>query len=214
MREKLLAKLVEKYPGLRKTFLALMADKLALKVTEESQIEAAITELDNLPIPITDLESEFRKEGDRRVTDAEKEWKKKNPPKASEKTEEDTKKDPPADEAPAWAKSMMQEIATLKAEKARGSMQSRLKEKLKDVPEKFYSNWSLPEKEEDFDSFTEKIQGSWNEFKDEQVQAGLLSGSKPIGGTGGAQKQGTVSPEIKEFVEKQKAQAAPLTATK
>lgn len=216
MKEQILAKLVIKFPGLSKAFLGLLATQMAKKVTEESGIDAAITELDNAPIPIAELAADFQREGDRRVTDAKKEWDKKNPPKPSEKTDPPApEKDPPtADDTPAWAKTLMQEIANLKADKVKGSMQSRLKEKLKDVPEKFYAKRALPEKEEEFDAFADEIQADWNELKDAKVVADLATGTKPQNGSANEQASKAISPEVKAFVEKQKAIDAKAVVTK
>jgi hypothetical protein len=70
MKEKILAELVKKFPGLSKEFLGFWAEKMAVKTTEESAIEGAIGELEKLPIPLTDLAAAFQKEGDKRATEA------------------------------------------------------------------------------------------------------------------------------------------------
>lgn len=199
MKQKILAKLVAKYSGLSKEFLGLLATEMAKKVTEESGIDTAITELDNAPISIETLAAEFQKEGDRRVNDAKKEFTK-NPPKP-DKTEEPTKSTPsndkPADDMPAWFKGWSekqeQRIAAIEKDKVQGSMQARLKEKLKDIPEKFYARIPLPEKEEDFEAFVEGIQNDWNEISDGKIVDKLTNGTKPINGSapprGGQEKE-------------------------
>jgi hypothetical protein len=189
-KAQILAKLVTKYPGLQKTFLGLLADKMAVKVTEESGIDEAITALDNAPISITDLAADFQKEGDRRVTAAEAVWKKKNPPaKPADKTDDDEPTDPPkGDEMPSWAKGLLTEIQTLKSEKQQNTIQSQLKEKLKDVnPLVSWNDWALPNKEEDIAPFIEKVQARHTEIEKTLVDKGLSALGQPkTGSSGGA----------------------------
>lgn len=205
MKEKISAELVKKFPGLSKKFLGLLADKLATKVTEESQIEGALAELDNSPIPITDLATEFQKEGDRRVTDAEKEWKKKNPPKPEGKTEDPKSDDPPKnDDVPEWAKALLNEVKTLKREKVQGTMKEQLKAKLKDVPESYYAKRALPEKEEDLEAFAEEVKADYSAFEGELVEKGLMSTKRPVDGNGGPANTAAVDADIKEWANKGK----------
>src|SRR5436190_20123674 len=144
MRNKILAKLAEKFPGLSQKFLGLVADKLSKKVTEESGIDQAITDYDNA-VSITELATDFQKEGDRRVTDAKKEWDKKTPAGGKTKDDDDQSDDDPAepkpkdkgkkkdaDEPPAWAKQLLGEVASLKKEKVLSNIQQKVADKLKD----------------------------------------------------------------------------------
>jgi hypothetical protein len=204
MKEKLLAKLVAKYPGLPKQFLGLFADKLATKVTEESQIDTTIESLDNLPVSITDLAAEYQKEGDRRVTD----FQKKNPSKTEPVKPEPGKTDPPApvDDTPEWAKNLMKEVQTLKAEKTQTSMKSKLSEMLKDskIPAKFYEKLPLPEKEEDLAAFAESIKTDHNEYKQSLIDEGVIAGSKtPAGGIVGGPAKG-IDKDIENWANKGK----------
>jgi hypothetical protein len=65
MKEKILAELKKKYAGqLTVKFMEGLAERLEPKVKEEKDIEGVISELDNLPIKITDLQAE----GDRRAS--------------------------------------------------------------------------------------------------------------------------------------------------
>jgi hypothetical protein len=215
MREKILAQLVTKYPGVSKQALGLIADKLAKKVTEESGIEQSITDFDNA-VSITEYAAELQREGDRRVGDAKKEWEKKKPKPAAgnDKTETNTDDPPPSgDDAPAWAKTLMQQVQTLTAEKMQGSIKSKVAEKLKDkVPEKFYGKWALPSKEEDIETFVSTVEKDWTDFKQEQVNAGLMSATPPAGGGGSGGSKGgpgdaKVDADIKAWGEKNKKKA-------
>lgn len=199
MREKLLAQLITKYPGVSKKFLGLWADKLAAKVTEESQIEGAINELDNLPVSIQDLATEFQKEGDNRVTVAKKEWLK-NPPKPDKPTDktDDTPPNPdqPTDDVPAWAKSLIdsnkalaEKLQGIEAEKAQKTIKEKIAESLKasGVPEQYWSKMALPAKEDEIETFTTSVSQDW-------VNLGLSTSTKPVVG-GGAGANGTPTKE-------------------
>lgn len=89
------------------------------------------------------------------------------------------------DDMPAWAKSLVDEVKTLRAEKTQGTIKSKLAEKLKDkVPAGFYDEWALPEKEDDLDSFAEKVEKKWSDLKQENNNHGLVNTSVP-GSTSG-----------------------------
>ncbi len=195
MRTQILAKLVTKYPGLSKKFLGLIADKLANKVTDDSGIEDAIADLDNAPISIQDLASEFEKEGDRRVGDAKKLWEKNNPPKPKSKTDTDDPDDendeeeenaPDAsarpkkgDRIPKWAQGLISEVQSLRSEKQITSVKSKLKESLKDIPPTFYEEWAIPEKEEELEGFETKVKSKWEAFSKEHPQTQNKGGHQP-----------------------------------
>jgi hypothetical protein len=198
MREKILAKLKEKFSGLSSTLLGQIADKLATTVTEESAIEGAVGELDKLPISLTDYANLLQKEGDRRVTEAEKKWKETNPGQTPPKTEP-AKTNPPADEMPSWAKALADEVKTLRQEKAQSTFRSKVAEKLKGkVPDKFYAKLPLPEKEEDLDQFISDIESDWTEIKQGDNNAGLSGTPTPAGGIG-APKSTNVDKDIEAW---------------
>lgn len=199
MKEKILAELKKKYPGQSLRLLGLIADKLAKTVTEESAIEGAIAELEKLPVNISELGNILQKEADFRVTEAKKKWENEKKPKPNGKTDPDEDEDededeedgvPPAgknkskkrDRTPAWAKSLMEEIKVLKTEKVQGTIKSRLNDTLKDeVPESFYSEWALPEKEEDFEPFVEKVRKKHQEHTQELANKGWSLTTPPAG---------------------------------
>jgi hypothetical protein len=185
MREKILAQLVIKFPGVSKVFLGLWADKMAKTVTEETAIEGAVSELEKLPVSISDLAAEFQKEGDRRVTEAQKKI------KPTEKTEgpkpEGTTT--PQDDAPAWAKTLIEKVTRLETEKTQNTLKTKAAEKLKEVPASFYAKRALPEKEEELDAFVTDVQTDFTAFKQDMANKGFAQTSKPNGSaavTGGA----------------------------
>ena len=80
MYEKILAQLMAKNPGVSKVILGLIAKKIAEKVTEENQIEGAITEYEsNSPVTIAEYADLLQKEGDKRVATALKKAKEDKP---------------------------------------------------------------------------------------------------------------------------------------
>lgn len=208
MREKILAQLVAKFPGVSKQFLGLVADKLAVKVTEEDKIPGSITELDNLPVSITDLASEFQKEGDRRVTEAAKKTKTPEPAKPNTGTDKTEPANSQAnDDMPAWAKTLTEEIKSLRTEKVQSSMKTKLTEGLKDskIPAKFYEKIPLPEKEEDLPAFIEGIKADYTEMKQELVNTGFSQQTPPVGGIPGSTgTKAIVEADIKGWASKGK----------
>lgn len=204
MREKIVAQLAVKYPGVPKSFLGLWADKLQTKVTEESQIEGVINELDNLPVSIPDLAKEYQKEGDRRVTEAEKKFSRPGKTEPTTTTTEEKEGDTSSG-VPDWGKALLDELKSLKAEKVQTSMKQKLAERLKDekIPEKFYSRIPLPQKEEELDDLIESIKTDYTALKQELVNDGFSQSTKPGAGSKTAPAT-AVATEIKAWAEKGK----------
>lgn len=184
MREKILAQLVIKFPGVSKQFLGLTADKIAKKVTEESGIDQAITDYDNA-VSISELATDFQKHGDSRVGEAQKLWEKKNPPKAPKtddpKEDDDT---PPADKMPAWAKGLMESVTALTREKAQTTVKQKATELLKEVPAEFWNGRAIPDKEDDLQTFVESVTTDYGTFKQGLIDKGLMQQTPPGGGAG------------------------------
>lgn len=179
MREKILAKLHEKFAGLSKNALGLIADKLAKKVTEESGIDQAIMDFDNA-VGVKDFADDLQRESDRRVTEAQKEWEKKNPkPPTPPKTDEPPK---PGEDIPAWAKALTDQISTLTREKVQTSIRSKAAELLKEVPESYWKGRALPEKEEDLQGFVDTVNKDYGDFKQSLIDQGLMAATPPSGG--------------------------------
>lgn len=229
MKEKILAELKKKFPGQSLHLLGLIADKLAKTVTEESKIEGAVSELENSPIPITEVGKLLQTEGDRRVTDAKKKWDadhassngKTGEDDEEEEDDDDTSagkdkakpKSKSRDRMPAWAKPMMDKLNKLETEKVQTTIRSQVKEKLgKDVPEWFWDEWALPTKEEDLDSFVQKVRDKHTAVEQEKVNKGL-DGQTPPGGGGEAGKNVTATVaknDITEWSARNKNKAAAM----
>lgn len=190
MLKQIQAKLEAKFPGLSKVFLGLIAAQMATKVTEESGIDAAIAELDNAPISITILASEFQKEGDRRVTDAEKTFKAKY--KIPEPPTPPTPADPPKPvegetETDKLLKQVLQEVAALKSEKVASATTAKavgiLKEKK--VPESYYQigiDGRTFKDEAEAEAYAAKVVEAYTAFNQQQVNDGLKQQPAPVMG--------------------------------
>ncbi|MFN3341895.1 MAG: hypothetical protein ACK40M_04315 [Flavobacteriales bacterium] len=131
------------------------------------------------------------------------------------KKEEDT--DPgndPKDEddppPPKWAQKLMQDVESFKKGQTQLTLRDKLAAKLKGadgkdlVPPSYYKGRALPESEEQLDQFVEEIKTDWNAFRQEQINAGFMSETKPpsanvVGGSGKA-----VEDDIKAWADKNK----------
>lgn len=174
MKEKILAKLVEKYKGLPKRFLETWAVKLTTKVTDETQIEDTVNGLDNMPMTMQELAQEFQREGDRRVSEVRK------PTQSQQQQQQDQLNDDSGfgEDAPEWFKKtmtpLMQKIVSLEQDRTKETITSTIKSKLKDVPEVFWSKRVLPTKSEDVETFITEINTDWGALTQDSTNSGLL----------------------------------------
>lgn len=189
MREIILAKLRAKFAGLPAHLLGRIADSLAKTVTTEDQIEGKITELDNLPIPLTDYATMLQTEGDRRVTEAQTKWKKENPGQPlpnNEDPNKDKNKDQSTDPNAALAEQLKQlstQLQALQQKQVTETLTGKLKERLKDkkIPEVFISKYSVL-KEEDLDSIAAAVETDFTAMKQELANQGFATTTVPQGG--------------------------------
>lgn len=192
LKAQILAKLKSKFPGLSNEFLGFVADKLSGKITEESQIEGAIDELNNGTISLTDQAAFFQSESDRRVSDAKKKWeqdKNQKPPKAGTKKpksgeDEDEDGDDP-DSTLAQLKALQEKIEAFESKQKHQSLTEKLHQKLKEkgIPATI-AKGRLPENEEGLEALVTEIETDYNEIKQGFVNQGLkeMSGA-PVGGS-------------------------------
>lgn len=207
MRSKILAKLVEKFPGLSKEFLGLLSIQLEKKVTEESQIEGVLTGLDSLPISVSDLAAEFQKEGDKRVTAAQKKWKEENPDKPDPKPDPKPNPDPKPGDANAELlkeiREMRQEMTTLKTQQLQKTLSEQLTAKLKEkkIPLHLAKGRTV-EKAEDLDTVFGEIEADYNEIKQGFVDEGLSGSSNPNRAEGGPVNTSNIDKDIADWGKK------------
>lgn len=210
MREKIIARLKAKYSGvnLSQKRMDAIADKLAAKITEESEIDGKLDELNDI-MPFADI----ARDDDRLRTLDNK--RPKDQPKPTPQDQPD-KDNPPADDMPPWFKKYVEEnkkeMEAMRTQNFQGTITSRLAKDLKDIPAKFYSKRALPTKEEDYEAFIQEVTSDYNEFKDEQVAAGLMSATKPADGKGGAPTESkTVDADITAWAKSNQPTPAPTT---
>lgn len=118
--------------------------------------EAKIKELTaKKPDPKTDEDSD----------DEEDEEEDDETPKGKKKAKQE--KDKSAGRMPKWAKALLDEVHGLKAEKSKATIKTMIAAKLKGddetpkIPEDFYDEWTLPEKEEDIEGFVARVEAKW-----------------------------------------------------
>lgn len=186
MRDKILAQLITKFPGVSKKILGLVADKLATKATEESQIQGAIAGLDELPITITEFGQLLQQDGDARVTEA---LKKVKPPKKEAATgdnDDDPKDEPAAGSTAALAKQIA-DLTKLVQGVVQKDTQKTLTEQLhaklteKKIP-LHMAKGRVIEKAEDLDTTVAEIETNFAELKQELANQGFGSVTTPAGG--------------------------------
>lgn len=170
--------------GLSKTFLDQIATTIAAGVTEESEIEVKITELDGFIVATAN-------EGNRRATEAA------NKAKAAATTaiDEDEDEAEPAAVTPkakaakpdantALLQQLLEKVTKLESEKTQTSLKERFAAAIgKDVPETFYKRVALPETEEEVEELAAEVKADWTALKQDKNNAGL--GGDAPGSAGG-----------------------------
>lgn len=210
LRGKILAELKKKFPGLSNEFLGLLAISLEKKVTEESQIEGAITELDNSPIPVTELAAHLQKEGDRRVTDAEKKFRAGKTGTEQRTDNADAGKDnlDPENPLTKTVQELQKMVTQLVQNQSKQSIGEKIQARLKDkkIPAQFAKGRTV-EKEEDLDNLITEIEADYTEMKQGLINEGVLSMPSPVAGVAGL-KTDNVDADIKNWSLKNQPVAA------
>ena len=220
MKEKILAQLKLKFAGVQTVLLGLIADKLSASVTEESAIEGAIANLEQLPVSITDFAKMLQTEGDRRATEAattrENTLKEKfnlvakqpgtppaNPPAAGESNDETSKA----------ILELKAELEAMKQKDIFAGLRSKATEalKAKNVPEKFFGSILAVRElksEEEVNSIVETVTTSWNDFQQELTDKGLGNIPKPAFGN---PNQTGISAGVEEYVKSKTEAGTPAS---
>lgn len=178
MWEKIFAQLVSKNPGVSKAVLTLLAKKLADKVTEESQIEGAISDFEaNSPMSIKEYADFVQQQGDVRVTEAKKKWEneKKTDPNP---TDPEKKVENPSD-MPDWAKELQQSVTALGQKFVAKSKETTLedlvaKAKEKGIPEAYARKTTIGE-EFDLDATLSELETEWSAIKQSNLNEAVAS---------------------------------------
>lgn len=211
LKAQILAKLKAKHSGLSNEFLGFVADKLDAKITEESQIEGAIDELDKGAISLADQASFFQSESDRRVTAAKAKWEADNKKPGATKTskkKEDDDEGQEGDETKKELEALKEKFEAFTKNQTTQSLTEKLHLKLKEknIPLTFAKGRTV-DSEEKLDELVGEIETDFNEVKQGFTNQGLsqMSGT-PAGGT--ATKETVVS-DIDNWAKSSK----PVTST-
>lgn len=198
-KDKIIAAFKLKYPGinLSKTRLAAIATKIETKVIDdETKIDAALAAMDDA-YAFSDIAKEDdkvrtlearvkapKKEDDPTETAAEK--------AAREAAEAAAKIVPAPDDAPAWAKALIEQnknlandLAVIKGEKIANTIKGKATELLKEVPVEFWEEWTLPANEDGLTAFAEKVNTKFTSLNQQRTEAGFGLLGTPKAGTGG-----------------------------
>ncbi len=188
MKQKILAELKKQFPGLQSEFLGFLATKLEAKVTDENEIEGAISELNKI-LPIKEQADFFQQEADRRVTSArqkfEEEFNKKNPPK-----NEPPKNDPPKDDPDFTLKfkELSEKLAALEKKESQKALTDRFNKMLaeKKIPLKF-GKGRVIDSEDQLEPMLAEVESDFEEVMQDMVNQGLAE-RKPLTPGGKAPK--------------------------
>jgi hypothetical protein len=199
LTEKIIERIKAKFPGinLSKPRLDAIAAKIDAKVEDdETKIDAQLDAYNDFN-PLADIAKQ-----DDTIRDLKSKVKtaaKPQPTKTDEPADE-----PIVDDTPKWAKTLMTELAQLKAEKAQTTIQSQLKEKLKDInPLVSWEDWKQPEKEDDIAAFVEKVQAKATAIEKLATEKGLGALAAPKTGAADATKATATSAALKATLEQQ-----------
>ncbi|HRQ17709.1 MAG TPA: hypothetical protein PL085_11575 [Agriterribacter sp.] len=206
MKEKILAQLIAKNKGVSKFLLGLLAGKIAATVTEEAEIETAISEFEtNSPLSIKEMADAFQKEGDHRVTTAQKK------PAKQEGSEEPEKPAKPGSDDNPLAKQieqLTQTVAGLQKSLVTKSLSESLNAKLKEkkIPLALAKGRSI-ESEDQLDQIVEEIETDYTELKQELTNQGFANQQKPFAGLpSGADSKAAIEADIKSWAQDREAE--------
>jgi hypothetical protein len=195
MKAKILQALKTKFKDLgfgEKAFEG-VADYLATTVTDEANIETAISGVEPM------LKS-FQGEVDQRVTSAVAKAKAEAKPAEGKPGEQKPAESKPGDDTPAWAKALIEQnkamadrLAAIESGKIADSRKAQLEAKLKDANPKFrervlkdFSRMTFKD-EEEFGAYLTETEADAAEFLQQEANKGLGAlGKPPVAGVTGA----------------------------
>ena len=194
MKPNYLVRFKAKYPAVnfsQKRMDALSAALDGMNLTDDASIDTALDALNGSFFSFADIAKQ-----DDIERDLQGKLKKAAPPKKEEKIDPPVDPPPPADDTPAWAKALMQEVQTLKAEKTQNTIKEKATGLLKDkVPVSYWEEFAIPEKEEDLPGFAERVTTKFNAFVQEQTDKGLSGMGQPRSAAGGPAGEKKATPD-------------------
>lgn len=222
MKEKLLALLKTKFPGVEDAALSRVATKKAETVTDESQLPTIVE-----GISFQDVLQSYGdyRAGDATTTAVTNYEKKHNLKDGKTITKEPEPGNPPAGPKPtdptdlqaqiiaavaAAVKPLSEEISSLKSEKKMTSDKETLisRFKGKGIDEEYYTvamEGRSFENDEAMEAFAASVETGWGAYSQKLANDGLARLSKPAGGSG--PKDGEISSELKARIEKNQKDA-------
>lgn len=186
MYDKILAQLKQKFPGVPPKVIERIAKRIATKVNEETAIEGAITEFDNV-VGVEEYANTIQSEGDRRVNEARK-----KPEGQQQQQKEEPAKD---DDLLAMVKKLSEQVSNLSTQRQRDTLTETLHKKLTDkkIPLSMAKRVVL-EKEEDVDAVFAEIETDYNALVQTNVDAKVKDNAITV--VGGNQKQESIDADI------------------
>lgn len=223
--EQIIALLVAKFQGVRKDGLAQVARTIALQATTEDEAKAIIDKLDveKVKAVVTD----YRKDVDKEVSEANKTYegtlKKKFDfvEKKSNPDDDDSTKKTLNDDAPAWAKALIDQnkaladkLNAIEGQKVIDTRLQMLEGKFAGVPDSYKSQRLADAKlfinnldEAGFNEYLTKTESDIAAFNQELADKGLSGQGKPMFG----QKDNNgISSGVAAFIDSQTKDKAPL----
>jgi len=191
MKEKLVAELKKKYAGqLTTKFIENLADRLSEKVEKEEDIEGVISELEQSPIRVQDLQAE----GDRRATDLKKQIE-----ELQDKIKQPTKPTDPPKPPRTDTSELEQKLADLERKwsqrEARNSLIEKAKEKR--IPQVLLNNVQVDDPEK-VDEVLQRLEEQSSALKQEMIKEGLVT-EPPKRPQGGADDKKQTRDDIEKF---------------
>ena len=197
MQDKIKARLKEKFSGvnLSQARIDAIADKLSSKITEESDIDARLDELNDLH-PF----AEIAKYDDWQRTKAQK--KPDNPKPQPQNPPADPQDEP---DLKTMFQDLKKELDSLRKEKRTESLQKKLADKIaeKKIPAILLKGRSV-ESEDQLETVLAEIEADHNAYKQDLINQGFSQTSAPAGGSGGKLTEKQIDAEIAAWAGKDK----------
>lgn len=168
--------------ALTKERLDAIATKLASKLPDEADDEAIDSALDDQNDTYAFIE--IQKNDARAANDKKKQEQQSqqsnNQQQAQNQQEQQQQS---ADDTPAWAKALMHEVQTLKAEKQQATLKQQADTLLKDVPEAYrkYAYATMPKTAEELTGWAEEVKTDYTAFRQSEINKGVGEGKVPLG---------------------------------
>ena len=223
--EQIIALLVAKFQGVRKDGLAQVARTIALQATTEDEAKAIIDKLDAEKVKA--VVTDYRKDVDKEVSEANKTYegtlKKKFDfvEKKSNPDDDDSTKKSLNDDAPAWAKALIDQnkaladkLNAIEGQKVTDTRLQMLEGKFAGVPDSYKSQRLADAKlfinnldEAGFNEYLTKTESDIAAFNQELADKGLSGQGKPMFG----QKDNNgISSGVAAYIDSQTKDKAPL----